>query len=628
MIATRFAGCASCAFCPYRTYPRCTTIFHRVTQANFPASTTEYYYYDAVGNLTSKTDRKGQTITYTYDQLNRLTQKTYPDTSTVNYTYDLDSRLTQVADPTGTYSFTFDNMGRLTQAVSQYSFLTSRNFTTSDSYDAASNRTGFTDPEGGSTTYGYDTLNRLQTLTPPSAFTSGNFGFTYDQLSRRTQMTRPNGIATNYSYDNLSRLLSVLHQTGTTTLDGAIYTLDNAGNRTSKADQLAGVTSNYSYDPIYELTQVTQGTNTTESYTFDPVGNRLSSLSVSPYSYNTSNELTSTPSTTYTYDANGNTTAKTDSTGTTTYSWDYENRLSSVTLPGSGGTVSYRYDPFGRRTYKSSSAGTSIYAYDNDNLIEETNGAGAVVARYTQTENVDEPLAMLRGAATSYYEPDALGTVTSLSNATGALTQTYTFDSFGNQTASNGSLTNPFQYVGREFDSETTLYFMRARYFDPKTGRFLSEDPIGFNGGNNFYAYVENDPADQSDPFGLCAPSPAMKDCLEKALDKSGPDIDGVKIQVNLKGPNYPWAATTRKNKIIIFVPCDQFFSGSPQWNEVVLEEYFHVLYQWDTGRMNRRNYIWNDLHGHDKNKFEKEADDFVKKHSSDFGKCMSCQSK
>src|SRR5207253_5300819 len=139
---------------------------------------------------------------------------------------------------------------------------------------------------------------------------TGNFGFTYDTLSRRTQMTRPNGLKSVYAYDNLSRLQSVLHQSGSTTLDGASYTVDNAGNRTSKTDQLAGVTSNYTYDPIYELTQVTQAATTTESYTYDPVGNRLSSLGVSPYSVNTSNELTSTPSTTYTYDSNGNTLTK------------------------------------------------------------------------------------------------------------------------------------------------------------------------------------------------------------------------------------------------------------------------------------------------------------------------------
>ena len=150
-----------------------------------------------------------------YDGLNRLTQKSYPDTTTVNYTYDLDSRLTHVTDPTGTYQFTFDNMGRLTSASTSYTFLTARNFTTGYSYDAASNRTGFTDPESGSTTYAYDTLNRLQTLTPPAAFSgTGNFGFSYDALSRRTQMTRPNGLKSVYTYDNLSRLRSVLHQSG------------------------------------------------------------------------------------------------------------------------------------------------------------------------------------------------------------------------------------------------------------------------------------------------------------------------------------------------------------------------------------------------------------------------------
>jgi YD repeat-containing protein len=165
-------------------------------------------------------------------------------------------------------------------------------------------------------------------------------------------MTRPNNVTTNYAYDNLSRLLSVLHQVGSSTIDGAVYGLDNAGNRTSKADKLANVTSNYTYDPVYELTQVTQGSTTTESYSYDRVGNRLSSLGVASYAYNNSNELTSTSNATYTYDNNGNTLTKVDSTGTTTYAWDFENRLTSVTLPGSGGTVSFKYDPFGRRIYK------------------------------------------------------------------------------------------------------------------------------------------------------------------------------------------------------------------------------------------------------------------------------------
>ncbi len=329
--------------------------------------------------------------------------------------------------------------------------------------------------------------------------------FSYDALSRRTQMTRPNGLKSVYAYDNLSRLQSVLHQSGSTTLDGASYTVDNAGNRTSKTDQLAGVTSNYTYDPLYELTQVTQAATTTESYTYDAVGNRLSSLGVSPYSNNTSNELTSMPGTNYTYDNNGNVLTSTSGSNTTSYTWDFQNRLTSVTLPGSGGTVSFKYDPYGHRIYKSSSAGTSIYAYDGDNLIEETNAAGTAVARYEQTaDSLDEPLAMLRGGATSYYHADGLGSITSLSNSSGGIAQSYTFDSFGNLTASSGSLTNPFRYTGREFDPETSLYYYRARYYGPTTGRFISEDPAGFSSDSlNFYDYVSNNPIVFSDPSGL-----------------------------------------------------------------------------------------------------------------------------
>jgi RHS repeat-associated protein len=457
-----------------------------------------------VGSLTSKTDRKNQFLTYTYDQLNRLTQKAYPDTTTVNYTYDNDSRLTQVTDPTGTYQFTFDNMGRLTNTTTSYTFLAGRNFTTSYGYDAASNRTGFTDPESGATSYVYDTLNRLQTLTPPAAFSgTGNFGFSYDALSRRTQMTRPNGLKSVYAYDNLSRLQSVLHQSGTTTLDGAAYAVDNAGNRTSRTPQPSGTASNYAYDAIYQLTGVTQGATTTESYTYDPVGNRLSSLGVSPYTNNTSNELTSIPGTTYAYDNNGNTQTEVAGTNTTSYAWDFENRLTSVTLPGTGGTVSFKYDPFGRRIYKSSSSGTSVFAYDGDNLVEETNSGGAAVARYAQGLNIDEPLAMLRSGATTYYHADGLGSVTSLSSAAGALAQTYTYDSFGKLTASAGSLANPFQYTGRESDPETGLYYYRARYYDPAAGRFLSEDSIEFNGGMNLYRFVGNSPLIYRDPLGL-----------------------------------------------------------------------------------------------------------------------------
>ncbi|MGB8062751.1 MAG: RHS repeat-associated core domain-containing protein [Candidatus Sulfotelmatobacter sp.] len=202
------------------------------------------------------------------------------------------------------------------------------------------------------------------------------------------------------------------------------------------------------------------------------------------------------------YDANGNTLS--DSSGKQ-YSWDFNNRLTQAIVPNVG-TTTFRYDPFGRRIQKSGALGTTNFLYDGANLLEEIDNSGNVLARYTQDRDIDSPLSEFRGSTTSYYQADeALGSVTSLSNSAGALASTYTYDSFGNLTASTGTLTNPFRYTGREFDSETGLYFYRARYFDPAVGRFISEDPIRFGGGVDFYPYVDNSPVNAVDPLGLVA---------------------------------------------------------------------------------------------------------------------------
>ena len=263
------------------------------------------------------------------------------------------------------------------------------------------------------------------------------------------------------------------------------------------------VTEGYTYDPLYQLTQVVQGATTTESYSYDFVGNRLSSVGVPLYSYNTSNELTSNSTGSYTYDNNGNT--LTDPSGKS-YTWDFENRLTQVVVPGTG-TVTFKYDPFGRRVQKSSPSGTVNYLYIGANILEEVDASGNALARYTHSGAVaDEPLAELRSGSTSYYELDGLGSVTSLSNTGGTVANSYTYDSYGKLTASTGTLANPFQYTGREFDQETGLRYYRARYYNSSGGRFTSEDPIGFLGsGTNFYRYVNNSPLNSGDPSGKSA---------------------------------------------------------------------------------------------------------------------------
>jgi YD repeat-containing protein len=346
---------------------------------------TETYNYDEPGRLLSKTDRNGNTVTYAYDNLDRLSAKRYPDSTAVNYTYDLLSRLTQVADPTGTYSFTYDSLGRLTQTATQFSFLAGQTLTNSYSYDADSNRLSLTNPQGGVTNYVYDSLNRLTSLTD---FATRTFGFSYDALGRRTTLTRPNGVNTSYSYDSLSRLLSVLHQTGSTALDGVAYVYDAAGNRISKTSSPSNLTYNFTYDPLYQLSQVvrTSDGKTTEKYTYDAVGDRLSSPGV-PYTYNDQHQMTSRERVPYCYDANGNTLSRNSASPCPisgggggggvdpSYTWDFENRLTTVT-PANGGVVSFKYDPFGRRIYKNSPSGTTIYVYDGDNIIEELTGTG------------------------------------------------------------------------------------------------------------------------------------------------------------------------------------------------------------------------------------------------------------
>ena len=198
-------------------------------------------------------------------------------------------------------------------------------------------------------------------------------------------------------------------------------------------------------------------------------------------------------------DANGNTLS--DPSGKA-YTWDFDNQLTQAVAPGTG-AVTFKYDPFGRRIQKSGPIGTTNYLYDGSNLLEEIDNSGNVLARYTQGTGIDQPLTELRSGSSSYYQQDAIGSVTSLSNSSGVLANTYTYDSFGNLTASTGTVTNPFQYTGREFDAETGRYFYRARYFDQSIGRFISEDPVGFKGGINFYAYVLNNPINLSDPTGL-----------------------------------------------------------------------------------------------------------------------------
>jgi RHS repeat-associated protein len=181
--------------------------------------------------------------------------------------------------------------------------------------------------------------------------------------------------------------------------------------------------------------------------------------------------------------------------------------FASVTRPY-GGVVNLAYDPFGRRIRK----GPYTYLYDGADLIQELKAENASTVRFTFGPGIDEPLAVRRtNGPVAYYQADGLGSITSLTDSAGAVVQTYAYDSFGNETSATGPIIQPFRYTGREWDPEIAMYYYRARYYDPRVGRFVSEDPIQFTAGNNFFEYSYNNPVSFSDPSGLQVPAAASQ---------------------------------------------------------------------------------------------------------------------
>jgi RHS repeat-associated protein len=199
------------------------------------------------------------------------------------------------------------------------------------------------------------------------------------------------------------------------------------------------------------------------------------------------------------FDLNGNLATFTDVSGTTTYTWNARNQLTAISGPGLTG--SFTYDSFGRRTGKTINATTTNFVYDGLNPVQEKNGA-TVTANLLTGLGIDEFFTRTDGVGVRSLLPDVLGSTVALGDGTGTLQTQYTYEPFGLASQTGSASTSSYKFTGRE-DDGTGLMYYRARYYHSRPQRFIAEDPIGLQGGINFYAYVYNNPLGFADALGL-----------------------------------------------------------------------------------------------------------------------------
>ena len=326
----------------------------------------------------------------------------------------------------------------------------------------------------------YDGANRLKTV--------GSFatvGYTVDDMI--SKITYGNGEVTTYTYDTRDRPTQILDKYQSTKEMDLNYTYDGTGNVKTLN------TETYHYDWLNRL-NYSSGPWTTITYAYDQVGNRIRMVqgSTTTYSYGSFNRLSSAGSTTYTYDANGNMITK---SGGWTYSYDYENRLTKVAQSGTTKQPN-SYDGDGNRVKQVAGSSTFTYAYQGLNILYEKNVTGSTTTVTKHFYAGGLQVAKMVGTTVYYLHQDALGSTRLVATSTVTIKFSSNYVPYGNNYAISGK--EVFMYTGKPYDSATGLYYEGARYYDPATGRFITQDSItGFQEDPlslNRYMYARDNP--------------------------------------------------------------------------------------------------------------------------------------
>lgn len=441
-----------------------------------PLGKTTIYEYDKAGRIKNITDRNNKITHYTYtpDGVIDTITYDYPNGPSVSFTNDELDRITSMTDSLGTttYNYTdYDSLNRILAVTDPNGFVVSYK------YDAAWRLKELAYPGNKKVIYDYDALNRLWTvkldwLNPVQTTT-----YHYDPAGRLDYTDNFNGTITDYGYDDANRLTSLINKKSDDTIIASyVFPAQPEG-----------------LDAVGNIKKVIQTEPLTPAFTEETTG----------YTYNLKkNRLDLAGSDSFTYDNEGQLATGYGST----YTFDYEHRLTAST---GAFNATYSYDGVGNRLQAVRGSVTTKYIYDiNGNLLAEADGSNNITKYYVHGLGL---LAMVVPSTPDNvytYHFNNIGSTIAITDATQEIKNKYSYDPFGVllSEVEDVNLKQPFKYVGQYgvMTEPNGFYYMKARYYDPKVGRFVSEDPIGFGGGDvNLMRYVRNRPTMLIDPFGL-----------------------------------------------------------------------------------------------------------------------------
>ena len=509
----------------------------------------ETYTYDCNSNLTKTVDKNGNTLKNTYDNKNRLTERTAKEKKTGKetvhtYRYNAYGDVAVQDDTQFVYG---DVSGQVTKETTKLT--KNKDVVKNYTYDSKGNKSTFSVKAGEDTklslSYEYDGSSRLISVKD----SEGNqaVSYTYDTEGSLSERQAANGLKTTYGYDYQNRLTSMTNETGKGVVSKYSSTYLKNGQ---KAEEVSTVmdkngkstkkTAAYTYDMLGRITRETKTGREDISYTYDANNNRKQMTignKTTAYQYNKNDELLRTDTlhtdtekndvVIYKNDKNGNQLAAVNRSEIPAEAKDtsyidvdvtlgdnqlndnvvnHYNALNQLTETLTKNyKVSFTYDAEGLRTGKTVNGEKTIYVWDGDQVVMELSKGGAVQKRYIRGNDL---VYADKGENTekTYYVTDMHGNVVQLLDESGNVTKTYEYDSFGNEVKPEKKDENPYRYCGEYYDKETEEVYLRARYYEPGVGRFItrdtytgeSDEPLSLH----LYTYCANDGVNMVDPSG------------------------------------------------------------------------------------------------------------------------------